>query len=267
MWKDGFLSSEASTLVARARLGSAALFEQLFRVNAQALSIEQQIVVASDDSQALLIATFFSRTITNIQAAVLLAERGLPTQAKALLRVSMESLFSLRACLDRSFSDRLIDADSAKRKKHFRKAAQLVERNVMPDPKGVVSQEKLAEIEADNLEANARDVTTAEIAKAAGLEDWYLGVYSLFSSSVHSTVRDLEQYLVVDDDGHVEALINEPDIKPLPGPLICSIEQILMAISAAVRFFGLDDQDHWQFEHDQLRAHVAAEQAKSSVPG
>jgi hypothetical protein len=263
MWKDGFLAKELDGVVALAHSNNSELFSQLGRVNENALSLLRQIEVLPDDVHGLLVAVFYSRTIDSVEAAILLAERGLPTQAKALLRVAMESLFSLRASLDENFANKLIDADSVKRKKHFRKAAQLVERNLMLDPRGRVSPAKLAEIEAEIAATNAKDITTADIAKAAGLEDWYLGIYALFSSSVHSTVRDLERHFLVDGDGEIAALINEPDTSDCAGILICAIEQLLMAFTAAADHFGFEYVDFWSTEHEALRLHVEAEQSKS----
>ena len=163
MWKDAFLSPRISGVVIRARDKQKRLYAQLNRINEHARLLQLQIEVAPEDVQGLLIAIFFSRTLNSIQAAVLVGERGLPAQAKVLLRASMESMFSLRACLDPEFAEKLNNADPVQRKKHYKKAAQLVERKVISDPNGVVSPEKLAEIEADIAEVNARDITTAEI--------------------------------------------------------------------------------------------------------
>lgn len=174
----------------------------------------------------------------------------------------MESLFGLRACLDDEFCERLVVADAVKRKKHFRKAEQLVQRGVIPDADGVLTEDTLAQIEADIAETNARDLTTADIAKAAGLHDWYLGMYAMFSASVHTTVRDLTEHLLVDGNGEVAALFNGPDLKSCAGLLICAIEQLLMASTAAAAYFGFDHMEYWEQEHEALRLLVEKEQAK-----
>jgi hypothetical protein len=120
----------------------------------------------------------------------------------------------------------------------------------------------MAQIEADIEETNARDLTTADIAKAAGLHDWYLGVYALFSASVHTTVRDLTEHLLVDGNGEIAALANGPDLKSCAGLMICAIEQMLMASTAAAAHFGFDHMEYWEREHEALRILVEKEQAK-----
>lgn len=262
MWKDGFLSEEIHDVVQRVRDQNRELFDQLYRVNDHAISLQSQAVVVPDDMQGLVVATFFSRTVSNIQASVILIERGLSSQAKVVLRAAMESLFGLRACLDEEFCERLIVADAVKRKKHFRKAEQLVQNGVIPDVDGILAADVFAQIEADIAETNARDITTAEIAKAAGLYDWYIGVYAMFSASVHSTVRDLTEHVLVDDHSEISALANGPDVDACAGLLICGIEQMLMASTAAAAYFGFDHLEYWEQEHESLRLLVEKEQAK-----
>jgi hypothetical protein len=262
MWSGGFLSDEIQSVVEHAWNRNKDLFDQLYRVNDHALSIQHRVVVAPEDMQGLVVATFFSRTINSIQASVILIERGLSSQAKVVLRAAMESLFGLRACLDEEFCERLVAADAVKRKKHFRKAEQLVQKGVIPDVNGVLTEDLLAQIEADIAETNARDITTAEIAKAAGLYDWYLGMYAMFSASVHATVRDLTEYMRVDDKGELTALANGPDLEACAGLLICAIEQMLMASTAAAAHFGFDHIEYWEREHEALRVLVEKEQVR-----
>ncbi len=262
MRSGGFLSEEIESVVEHARDGNKELFDRLYRVNDHALSIQHRVVVAPEDMQGLVIATFFSRTINSIQASVILIERGLSSQAKVVLRAAMESLFGLRACLDEEFCERLVAADAVKSRKHFRKAEQLVQKGVIPDVNGVLTEDLLAQIEVDIAETNARDITTAEIAKAAGLHDWYLGMYAMFSASVHATVRDLREYMRVDGKGEFAALANVPDLEACAGLLICAIEQMLMASTAAAAYFGFDQVEYWEQEHEALRLLVEKEQAK-----
>ncbi len=262
MRSGGFLSEEIESVVEHARDGNKELFDRLYRVNDHALSIQHRVVVAPEDMQGLVIAAFFSRTINSIQASVILIERGLSSQAKVVLRAAMESLFGLRACLDEEFCERLVAADAVKRRKHFRKAEQLVQKGVIPDVNGVLTEDLLAQIEVDIAETNARDITTAEIAKAAGLHDWYLGMYAMFSASVHATVRDLREYMRVDGKGEFAALANVPDLEACAGLLICAIEQMLMASTAAAAYFGFDQVEYWEQEHEALRLLVEKEQAK-----
>ena len=49
------------------------------------------------DSRLLLAAAHFARILASVQSAVILLERGLLSQAKAVLRMALESLFALAA--------------------------------------------------------------------------------------------------------------------------------------------------------------------------
>src|SRR3546814_5988071 len=68
-----------------------------------------------DDVQGILIGGYFSRCIDNCRAAVTLAEQGLQTPSRIILRAALESQFCLRACLSYAFCERFIAADMVKR--------------------------------------------------------------------------------------------------------------------------------------------------------
>ena len=68
---------------------------------------------------------------------------------------------------------------------------------------------KLAD-EIDSLDAKALKVR--QLAKLADLEDWYLTTYAYLSSSVHSSVRDLEDYFEFDQDGKIRGWLTNLQI-------------------------------------------------------
>lgn len=59
MWSGGFLSDEIQSVVEHVWNRNKDLFDQLYRVNDHALSIQHRVVVAPEDMQGLVVATFF----------------------------------------------------------------------------------------------------------------------------------------------------------------------------------------------------------------
>lgn len=57
-------------------------------------------------------------------------------------------------------------------------------------------------------------------------------------------------------------MANGPDLEACAGLLICAIEQMLMASTAAAAHFGFDHIEYWGREHEALRILVEKEQVR-----
>ncbi len=93
---------------------------------------------------------------------------------------------------------------------------------------------------ADEIDAlAAKEMKTRQLAQLANLEDWYLTTYAYLSSSVHSSVRDLEKYFEYGEDGAVKGMINEPSDRGLALLILLAVEIQHLAMQAAAKTFGL----------------------------
>ena len=110
---------------------------------------------------------------------------------------------------------------------------------------------KLAD-EIDSLDAKALKVR--QLAKLADLEDWYLTTYAYLSSSVHSSVRDLEDYFEFDQDGKIRGMVNEPSDRGLELLILLAVEIQHLAMQAAAKTFGLAVDPHAQVHLEAIRA-------------
>ena len=87
------------------------------------------------------------RTLTNIQAAVLLMLRGLDAPARIMLRASLESLFKLKAVeQDRSVVNAILAADDEFRRKLLEKYKRI------DDPKLKAELERIGPLKSDTAE-------------------------------------------------------------------------------------------------------------------
>jgi hypothetical protein len=135
--------------------------------------------------------------------------QGLLAPAQVSLRALCEAVFTIRAVArhDDVLAAFLAEDDYA-RTELYRKAKQ------SDDPRFSVhaTPELEAELTAAATASGARRLTTGELAERAGLRDWYLIVYALFTGPAHTKIRDLQRYLREKPSGTVEfSLEHRPD--------------------------------------------------------
>lgn len=249
---------------AKARNKHRGLFELLQDVDNHATVLLEHFRVEADDAQGILVASYFSRTRDSVKASVILAERGLCVQSRVVLRAALESQFNLRACLSGTFCEKLIVADLVQRNRMLRKAESLAAISEIPSLTKMLSSDEISRFKERVSDIESGNIPIAEIAKAAGCQDLYLGLYTTLSAAVHSSVYDIERKLVISKDGRIEALSAGPDLRDVGFILVGAIETLLDASMAAGAFVEKDHMEYWQTVHDSLRRFAEAEMGTSS---
>jgi hypothetical protein len=203
--------------------------------------VQHRLHIPKDNMRPMLAALLFSRTISNVAASTLIFESGFESQGRALLRVAMESTFILVA-IDKNpeLADQFAQEDDLQRKRMFHKARMWNSPELQEQARAHSTDEKLAEIQEAIKENAVKKMTTEEYSKAAGLHDWYLTAYSLFSTSIHNSVRDLESHIDTDHDGEIIQIINEPILDGLESLYITGSEILLSALNSVSNIFELD---------------------------
>jgi hypothetical protein len=108
------------------------------------------------------------------------------------------------------------------------------------------------------LVSKARGVNIFELAKSAGLEDWYHSIYTLLSFAAHGKVSDLQAHVVKDEDGEPVEFKSEPTLDDQEATWNWAIETELCAIHQLTSIFGLKTQDV-----ENLRAELQALSARA----
>jgi hypothetical protein len=203
--------------------------------------VQHRLHIPKDNMRPMLAALLFSRTISNVAASTLIFESGYESQGRALLRVAMESTFILVA-IDKNpeLADQFAQQDDLQRKRMFNKTRMWNSPELQEQARAHSTDEKLAEIQEAIKENAVKKKTTEGYSKAAGLHDWYLTAYSLFSNSIHNSVRDLESHIDTDDDGEIIQIINEPILDGLEILYITGSEILLNALKSVSNIFELD---------------------------
>jgi hypothetical protein len=249
--EDGFLAEPLPDIRAVVRKKYGDWRDLLDRANRLAVANQHSIVVHQNNNVERYAAVLFIRTLTTVQASVLLLEKGLLSQARTLLRSAMETQFSLTAIAKHpNFIDQLIDGHAAEQKR----AAGNIRLWTHPELKRIAEAEISSGRWKSIQENSAKRLKTIDIAKKAGLEDWYWTVYMVFSWSAHGAALDLGRHVVKGADGEATGFRNEPDVEDQESSWLCAIEILWNAMnSLSLVFPNIDQQPLAQQYADILK--------------
>jgi hypothetical protein len=251
----GFLSSEIESVIQQVHQEYGHWINLFKEISDYAVSIQQKIeIIPNNNAQSLLAATLFARTLANCQGAYLLIERGMDTQAKILLRAAIESLFVFAAiCKSEKTAQEFIDSNEPARKKILNKVLNWESAPLKKMVKKGDLEKKREEIDNTIKERNAKPYYAEQMSIKADLHDLYLTAYTVFSGSVHSSVRDLEKHLILDDNGIIKGFCNAPVIDGLDSLLLTASETILRALNPLGNLFKMDLGNFYSEKYYALR--------------
>lgn len=203
--EQGFLSPQIAEFVQKHRAQNQGWFEVAKDLNRVAQRQLLSFSVSDHDQSALISTLLFMRGVSNFQGAIILAERGMFSEARILTRSCFEAVFYLVAIdKDPAILDLLVDDDVARRRKTARASLKV--------PSGLASDE--IEILRRELEEKtpAAELSLERVANIAGLSKQYDVFYrSLSNFSAHPTMTALFDHLQADEHGLATGLRWGPD--------------------------------------------------------
>lgn len=236
----GFLSNNLSEFEDIFRKKYEPWLNFLFEINNYAQVLQYKLDISNENGQQLVCASLYARCISMYQAAIFISIKGMETQAIILLRCLLESLFNLVASSkSEEVVKKFVAADQFERRKFFNKARMWKSDSLRDLAEKHATDEIIQQIQNDIDKTEAQRFPTEQVAIKAELHDWYLTAYSIFSHSVHSSVRDLEKHLIINDQGDITGLINEPTIDEYDRLFATAAEAMLHALKAVEKVFDL----------------------------
>ncbi len=166
-------------------------------------------------------------------------------QVIILIRCILEPLFPLVAISkDHTFSHELVKAEDVERLKDLNKFIQYKERNNIDDD-DLANAKVHKLIVKENIEKNnLKKIRVSDCRSNAGMEDWYDTLYAVTSSTLHSSVRSLEEALHLDHTREkIVALKNEHESEGFDDLYITLSECITHAISSVCSIFDLNEPE------------------------
>ena len=191
--KHGFLGSQMETWIKEYRKRYSPYFALANEVNEFCQASMFKFPVNNKDDQGMLAATLYLRVLSNYQSVILLCERGMMPEARAMLRVMLEAIFSLCAIAkDPQLANDFVREHDSQRLKFLKKFRKLHGEQLPPDVNPHEIEELERQLKAEKGKITVR--TTEDWAEKAELTGWYLTAYAVLSDSVHSNVGDLDRY-------------------------------------------------------------------------
>jgi hypothetical protein len=226
----GFLDPEIQRWIQESRRRYPTWFGIAVDVNRFALKVMLGLDVHNRAIGELLLATLYLRILHTFEGTILMAERGMLTQGRMLARSMLEAVFPLVAIAkDPATAGEYVEDHKLQKLKFFRKAQQLGSGMLeeLEDPETKKLAEELKD-EVDSL--GLKGLRTEDLAKKAGLHNWYLTAYAVLSGTVHSRVGDLEEYLVLGENEQIKEFDWGPRDKGLEKLIMTVAEAMLIAI-------------------------------------
>jgi Family of unknown function (DUF5677) len=215
-------------------------------LNRLGLDMLRDLDVPRHDRQRLTIAILFVRAHKSLQASLHLAELGLVSDARVVLRSAVEGTIALNALAnDPAFLDQLIEA-------HYynqRKTARVILGDSVY--RATYSPGQIAEMEATVRDVDAREKAVAPLkfgdpnwSNVAQIhcKDLYQTLYRLLSSDgTHTTINAIHRHVGYDANQQIEELKIGPDTADLVETLKAACLVFLWAADPFARAFALSD--------------------------
>lgn len=256
---EGFLSSDTDSWIRKHRDDYRDEFSIAERLNKLAQHALLHSEPRRDNNHQLLISILFARILCNYQGAIILVERGMVANARALLRVMCEALFALGACVsDENFADALIKDDRHREADLIRSLLSVEkEHSNLTEERRMEFVEREASLRAELKLDNSKRLGPYGIAKHAGMLNQYHLIYAPLSSTVHAAVRDLDTHVNANENGEIVDLRWGPDLPGIDYVLSAAIDSMFTAMGFVEKLFprsvlSVDLAKLWQERKSKL---------------
>lgn len=249
---DGFLSDEAEQGRQSVLNGYGGAFSGARQLNQKAMALLSDL--HWNDEANVIIAALFVRIVETYQAAILLLERSMVTQARMLLRTLLDALFSMAAICRHP---ELVNSYVAQHYASVLKALEAAQRWKQKTLRGGrLDPPKIAKLIALNkakLKATpAKTLKVWQWAEKADLSDFYNAFYVENSSAVHSDCWALNNHVENTPDQSVQVHFGPSDaglyhaLRSCATALLTAMEAVGQAYSISAAGDVAKDRESWE---------------------
>ena len=200
--EQAFLSPDIEQYRERIRVTNQLSFKLVEDLNKFGQQVKYQLKIHNRDGQQLFAGCLLIKLLNDIQAAVILFERGLVSQGRSMLRVGLESLIVLgKICESYEFVHAYAKIGEKDRLKLVR-AIRNAPTDVFEDIKPELTDELIHKIE-ETIGGTESTRNIEQWANDVGLHHLYVGDYRLFSQDVHSSPKALNEYFMEDEEKEI----------------------------------------------------------------
>ena len=235
----GFLSKDLAHVQNHIRNHYAKYFDVIHRVNTFCQRVKYRLSVYSLDGREIIAACVMIKILNDMQAAILLIERGMASQARTLIRTGLEALFILaNICRVEGFWRSFILSDQLARLRLLR-AIRDHPSALLEDVRPYVTPELIDRLNQEIREQGITEEKVEHLARRVHLQSLYDGAYRLFSQDVHTSPRALETYAAFDQDTNLVGFVCWPQADDLEAELTVIPRILILAFAVVNELFGL----------------------------
>ena len=236
----GFIGQEIHTWIKTTKQTHKALFELAGKINADCYKSLGSLTIDSGSLRQTLISCLFPRCLELFQAIYILVEHGMSPSSNIALRALLEAVFVLCATAkdDEALEAYVVDGERERLK---------VTRKLLADKGTTLSEDRLDVIRGiqnklDEMmkKQRVRKFSTEDFAKKASLHSWYLTVYTKASWAVHTNIRDIERYLVLDKEKNLKSIKFIPSDQDAVDVLSAACNAMIISLGDLLSLFGID---------------------------
>ena len=237
---NGFIGEEIKAWINETKNKHSALFEIAEKLNRECYSAIDSVTIDSNNPRKTLIACLFARCMELFQAVYILVSRGMSPSYNIILRSLIEAVFVLCASVksDEAIEAYVLDGENERLR---------IARKLLADKDSPLSDEELETLKKvrDELaqkmkQQPVKKFSTEEFAKKAGLHSWYLTAYAKTSWAVHTTIRDMDQYLVFDKKENLKSIRFIPTDKESGTVLATACDVMIISFTEFLNLFEKD---------------------------
>ena len=251
---NGFIGKDIRSWINETREKHSSLFEFAEKLNRECYSAINDITLDSNDLRKTLVACLFARCMELFQSVYILVSRGMSPSSNVTLRALIEAVFVLCAVIKNDEAlEAYVLAGEHERLKIARKL--LDDKNSPLSPKELVTLKRVeSELALQIKQLAIKRLSTEELAKRADLHGWYLTAYAKTSWAVHTTIRDMDQYLAFDKNEKLESIKFTPTDEQSETVLATSCDILLISFKDYLNLFGKNASvyDHYATQLEEI---------------
>jgi hypothetical protein len=218
-------------------------------INQVSQSSLHNLRVINSEGRSVIAVSLFIKIINGFQSAYLLSLKGLFVEAGIITRSLLESLFLLKILSeDEEFVREYINSDKVNRHRLLTRIAK-DETDFFNEIKDKINVDERLELEKEIKDEQIKKLEVWKIAKRAGLDAFYKTAYADLSEDVHSSIRSLEKYVGIDDQGQIQNFITGPQSGSAKKVLYTLLATMLHTLNSVNEIFNLE-LDKWLIEKE-----------------
>ena len=236
--EEGFLSQDIKDFVNQNHTKYKETFDLISEINRYSQSLKFKIKAHENVYQELVLAVLFIRALQIFQSIIILAEKGIDSATRILIRALMEVMFTLVACAkSKEVAKKYILNDKIDSLKTIRRVKQYKGDPLLPNIKKMLTHEQSLSDEIKN--EKIVPISIEEMSKLAGLHSHYLTVYDVLSRTAHVKIKDIEQNL------------NFSENKFNWGPKDVQMEYLLLTVVGFIVIISDNINDFFKIENSE----------------